>query len=107
MSELIRRAASKPDSPFKPTVSSFSPLAKSSKSALRRIAPLLTVRRTPPPQVQAPAPVEPRKTKKMLRLEETWMEELEDEIEGWLELSDKERSKHLKRKRDQYLFPDE
>jgi len=101
MSELIERAAGRPNSP----VVRGSPLARTSKTALRRIAPLLHTRRTPPPPKPPPPP--PKKTKKQLELEEKWMEELEDEVEGWFDLDEKQKNKHLKRKRDQYYIVDD
>ncbi|KAH9031795.1 hypothetical protein EDB85DRAFT_2145932 [Lactarius pseudohatsudake] len=102
MQELIRRAASHPHTPFSATSSPVaSPLAKTSKSALRRIAPLHTTRRTPPPPPPPPPP--PKKSKKMLNLEEKWELELEDEVEGWWALTDEERRDWRKAKRDKEL----
>ncbi|KAH9063889.1 hypothetical protein EDB87DRAFT_1557337 [Lactarius vividus] len=102
MQELIRRAASHPHTPFSATSSPVaSPLAKTSKSALRRIAPLHPTRRTPPPPLPPPPP--PKKSKKMLQLEEKWELELEDEVEGWWALTDEERRDWRKAKRDKEL----
>ncbi|KAI9439927.1 hypothetical protein H4582DRAFT_2075281 [Lactarius indigo] len=106
MQELIRRAASHPHTPFSATSSPVaSPLAKTSKSALRRIAPLHTTRRTPPPPPPPPPP--PKKSKKMLELEEKWELELEDEVEGWWALTDEERRDWRKAKRDKELGYDD
>ena len=102
MQELIRRAASHPSTPFSTTSSPIaSPLAKTSKSSLRRIAPLHLTRRTPPPPLPPPPP--PKKSKKMLQLEEKWELELEDEVEGWWALTDEERRDWRKAKRDKEL----
>src|SRR5712675_3087204 len=77
MRELIKRASSHPNAPFSMRPSPIaSPLAKTSKSTLRRIAPLHSTRRTPPPPPPRPPP--PQKSKKMLDLEEKWEMELED-----------------------------
>ncbi len=82
MSELIRRVSSLPGSPFPATSRpTYSPLAKGSKSTLRRIAPLHPNRRTPPPPPPRPPP--PQKSKKMLELEEKWEMGREDSVEGW------------------------
>ncbi|KAI0029347.1 hypothetical protein K488DRAFT_88821 [Vararia minispora EC-137] len=105
MSELIRRVSSQPSSPFVASTSSSSPLARTSKSTLRHIAPLLHTRHTPPPPRPPPPP--PKKTKKQLELEEKWKEELEDEVEGWFDLTDREKDRHVKRKRDQYYSVDD
>ncbi len=95
MRELIRRAASHPSAPFSASSSPIaSPLAKTTKSALRRIAPLHATRRTPPPPPPRPPP--PKKSKKMLQLEEKWEMELEDEVEGWWALTDEEPSCRLR-----------
>ena len=102
MSELIRRVSSLPGSPFPATTRpTYSPLAKSSKSALRRIAPLHPNRRTPPP----PPPKAPpkKKTQKMLDLEEKWEMELEDTVEGWYAMSEEERAALRRHKRDKEL----
>lgn len=99
MSELIRRASSHPGSPFPATSRPvYSPLAKASKSALRRIAPLHPNRRTPPPP---PPKVPPKpKSKKMLELEEKWEMELEESVEGWYAMSEEERAQLKRAKRD-------
>ncbi|TFY72312.1 hypothetical protein EVG20_g688 [Dentipellis fragilis] len=88
MQELIRRANSHPNSPFTPSprASYHSPLAKTSKSLLRKIAPLHPNRKSPPPPLPPPPP--PKKSKKMLQLEEKWEMELEESVEGWFALSD-------------------
>ncbi|GJE94774.1 hypothetical protein PsYK624_109460 [Phanerochaete sordida] len=98
MSELIRRASVVQGAPALATA--HSPLAKMSKSALRRIAPLHPNRRAPPPP--PPPPPKPKKTKKELELEERWEMELEDEVEGWLSLEDAERARLRRAKRDAY-----
>jgi hypothetical protein len=106
MQELIRRATSHPHTPFSTTSSpTASPLAKTSKSALRRIAPLHATRRTPPPLPPPPPP--PKKSKKMLQLEEKWELELEDQVEGWWALTDEERRDWRKAKRDKELGYDD
>ncbi|KAN0120713.1 hypothetical protein V8E52_003982 [Russula decolorans] len=106
MQELIRRAASHPNAPFSnPGSPIASPLAKTSKSALRRIAPLHLTRRTPPPPLPRPPP--PKKSKKMLALEEKWEMELEDEVEGWWALTDEERQDWRRSKRDKELGYDD
>ncbi|KAH9945364.1 uncharacterized protein BXZ73DRAFT_96354 [Epithele typhae] len=102
MSELIRRISSAPGSPFPATTRpTYSPLAKSTKSVLRRIAPLHPNRRTPPP----PPPRLPpkKKTQKMLDLEEKWELELEDTVEGWYAMSEEERAVRRRQKRDYEL----
>ncbi|KAH9960887.1 hypothetical protein BC827DRAFT_1206007 [Russula dissimulans] len=102
MRELIRRASSHPNALFSMHSSPIaSPLAKTSKSALRRIAPLHTTRRTPPPPLPRPPP--PKKSKKMLGLEEKWEMELEDEVKGWWALTDEERQDWRRAKRDKEL----
>jgi hypothetical protein len=102
MRELIRRAASHPSAPFSVSSSPIaSPFAKTTKSALRRIAPLHVTRRTPPPPPPRPPP--PKKSKKMLELEEKWEMELEDEVEGWWALTDEERQDWRRAKRDKEL----
>ncbi|KAI0359986.1 hypothetical protein OH77DRAFT_1419373 [Trametes cingulata] len=99
MSELIRRASAQPGSPFPTTARpTYSPLAKASKSALRRIAPLHPHRRTPPPAPPRPPP--PKKSKKMLELEEKWEMELEESVEGWYAMSEEERAALRRAKRD-------
>jgi len=106
MRELIRRATSHPSVPFAaPSSPIASPLAKTSKSALRRIAPLHLTRRTPPPPPPRPPP--PKKSKKMLALEEKWDLELEDEVEGWWALTDEERKDWRRAKRDKELGCDD
>jgi hypothetical protein len=106
MRELIRRAASHPSAPFSASSSPIaSPLAKTTKSALRRIAPLHATRRTPPPPPPRPPP--PKKSKKMLQLEEKWEMELEDEVEGWWALTDEERQDWRRGKRDKELGYDD
>jgi hypothetical protein len=106
MKELIRRATSHPNAPFSTPGSPIaSPLAKTSKSALRRIAPLHLTRRTPPPPLPRPPP--PKKSKKMLALEEKWEMELEDEVEGWWALTDEERQYWRRSKRDKELGCDD
>jgi hypothetical protein len=102
MRELIRRATSHPSAPFStPSSPIASPLAKTSKSVLRRIAPLHPTRRSPPPPPPRPPP--PKKSKKMLALEEKWELELEDEVEGWWALTDQERQDWRRAKRDKEL----
>lgn len=106
MRELIRRAASHPSAPFSASSSPIaSPLAKTSKSALRHIAPLHSTRRTPPPPPPRPPP--PKKSKKMLELEEKWEMELEDEVVGWWALTDEERQGWRRAKRDKELGYDD
>ena len=106
MQELIRRATSHPNAPFSGPASPIaSPLAKTSKSALRRIAPLHLTRRTPPPPPPRPPP--PKKSKKMLELEEKWEMELEDEVEGWWALTDEERQYWRRNKRNKELGYDD
>ncbi|KAA1467608.1 hypothetical protein DENSPDRAFT_869186 [Dentipellis sp. KUC8613] len=103
MQELIRRANSHPNSPFTPSprASYHSPLAKTSKSLLRKIAPLHPNRKSPPPPLPPPPP--PKKSKKMLQLEEKWEMELEESVEGWFALSDAERKEWRRAKRDKEL----
>ncbi|KAI9511825.1 hypothetical protein F5148DRAFT_201834 [Russula earlei] len=106
MRELIRRAASHTNSPFSISSSPIaSPLAKTTKSALRRIAPLHPTRRTPPPPLPRPPP--PKKSKKMLALEEKWEMELEEEVEGWSALTNEERQDWRRAKRDRELGVDD
>jgi hypothetical protein len=98
MSELLKRVNSMPSSPFaqstskssKPSSTIYSPLLKNSRSALSRIAPLHPNRRTPPPPPPRIPP--PPKSKKQIALEEKWMEELEDSIEGWSCLPEEEKT---------------
>ncbi|KAF9532486.1 hypothetical protein CPB83DRAFT_867382 [Crepidotus variabilis] len=108
MTELIRRASSKPCSPFPapvstpslkdkskskstrtdpdpigspaPLHSTYSPYLKSSRRLLSRIAPLHPNRKTPPPPPPPPPPR--KKTKKELEMEEKWEEELVEEVGG-------------------------
>ncbi|TFK94038.1 hypothetical protein K466DRAFT_649542 [Polyporus arcularius HHB13444] len=102
MSELIRKVASLPSSPFPHTSRpTYSPLAKASKSMLRRIAPLHPNRRTPPPPPPK-APPKP-KSKKMLELEEKWEMELEESVDGWYALPEGERAALRRAKRDHEL----
>jgi hypothetical protein len=106
MRELIRRATSHPNAPFSASSSPVaSPLAKTSKSTLRRIAPLHPIRRTPPPPPPRPPP--PKKSKKMNQLEEKWEMELEDEVEGWWALTDEERQSWRRAKREKELGYDD
>ena len=72
-------------------------IMKSSRSTLRKIAPLHARRKAPPPLPPKPPP--PKKPKKQLELEETWGEELEETIEGWAALSSQERELLRKQKR--------
>ncbi|KAF9472738.1 hypothetical protein BDN70DRAFT_818221 [Pholiota conissans] len=116
MSELIRRANSMPGSPFPATPSAigpsrlkglsggrtptaYSPMLKSSRSLLSKIAPLHPNRRTPPPPPPPPPPR--KKTKKELELEEKWEEEMVEEVggvEAWAVLGDHERREMRKAK---------
>ncbi|KAK7690762.1 hypothetical protein QCA50_005861 [Cerrena zonata] len=99
MSELIKKVNSQPGSPFPTTARPvFIPLAKTSKSTLRKIAPLHLHRRTPPPPLPRPPP--PKKTKKQLELEEKWEMELEDSVEGWYCMTEEERAGLRRAKRD-------
>ncbi|KAG1775270.1 hypothetical protein EV702DRAFT_454154 [Suillus placidus] len=95
MSELIRRVNSQPNSPFSngPT---YSPLMKSSRTMLSRIAPLHPNRRTPPPPLPRPPP--PKKSKKQIEMEERIEEELSETVEGWSCMTDEER-RNLRRAR--------
>lgn len=106
MSDLIRRVNSLPGSPFhspkpagiKLTATAYSPLLKSSRSMLSRIAPLHSrILPAPPPLPRAPPP---KKTKKELEREERWEEELEDSVEGWAAMADDERAMLRRQKRD-------
>ncbi|KLO08908.1 hypothetical protein SCHPADRAFT_908223 [Schizopora paradoxa] len=101
MSDLIRRVSSKVSSPLASPAAAHSPMAKSSRSVLSRIAPLHVSRRTPPPPPPRPPP--PKKTKKMLDLEEKWEMELADTVEGWSCLSETERAAMMRAKRDMEL----
>ncbi|KAI6025926.1 hypothetical protein F5J12DRAFT_811311 [Pisolithus orientalis] len=96
MSELIRRVNSQPSSPFPKTSRPYSPLLKSSRTMLSRIAPLHPTRRTPPPPPPRPPP--PKKSKKQVELEERIEEELAETIEGWSCMTEEER-KELRRAR--------
>ena len=89
MSELIRRVNSQPSSPFPNTSRTYSPLLKSSRTMLSRIAPLHPNRRTPPPPLPRPPP--PKKSKKQLEMEERIDEELAETVDGWSCLTDDER----------------
>ena len=103
MSALIRRASSKMQSPIATPSSTYSPspLAKSSRSTLSRIAPLHPNRRTPPPP--PPRPPAPKKSKKMIELEEKWEMELAETVEGWSCMGDDERAALRRAKRDAEL----
>ncbi|KAG1734652.1 hypothetical protein EDD22DRAFT_925405 [Suillus occidentalis] len=95
MSELIRRVNSQPNSPFS-NGPSYSPLVKSSRMMLSRIAPLHPNRRTPPPPLPRPPP--PKKSKKQIEMEERIEEELSETVEGWSCMTDEER-RNLRRAR--------
>ncbi|KAG2034938.1 hypothetical protein BDR03DRAFT_1093453 [Suillus americanus] len=95
MSELIRRVNSQPNSPFLDGPS-YSPLVKSSRTMLSRIAPLHPNRRTPPPPLPRPPP--PKKSKKQIEMEERIEEELSETVEGWSCMTDEER-RNLRRAR--------
>ena len=91
MSELIKKVNSQPGSPFPASSRPFySPLAKTSKSALRKIAPLHPTRRTPPPPLPRPPP--PKKTKKQKEEEEQadiyrwWEQQNQDNTVKWTTL---------------------
>ncbi|KZT02589.1 uncharacterized protein LAESUDRAFT_730100 [Laetiporus sulphureus 93-53] len=101
MSELLRKVNSQPGSPFASTRPTYSPLLKTSRSFLSRIAPLHPNRRTPPPPLPRPPP--PKKTKKQIELEEKWEMELEDTIEGWYCLPEEERAALRRAKRNAEL----
>ncbi|OAX42192.1 hypothetical protein K503DRAFT_711169 [Rhizopogon vinicolor AM-OR11-026] len=88
MSELIRRVNSQPNSPFS-NGPSYSPLVKSSRTMLSRIAPLHPNRRTPPPPLPRPPPQ--KKSKKQIEMEERIEEELSETVEGWSCMTDEER----------------
>ena len=96
MAEIIRRANSAGGTPT--GIKSYSSFAKGSRSVLKKIAPLHTRRKTPPPLPPKPPP--PKKTKKQLEREEKWEEELEESIEGWTALSSQEREVLRRQKRD-------
>ncbi|KAG8213271.1 hypothetical protein J3R82DRAFT_11744 [Butyriboletus roseoflavus] len=89
MSELIRRVNSQPSSPFPNASRTYTPLLKSSRTMLSRIAPLHPNRRTPPPPMPRPPP--PKKSKKQLEMEEWIEEELSETVDGWSCLTDEER----------------
>ncbi|KAG2136097.1 uncharacterized protein EDB93DRAFT_1254083 [Suillus bovinus] len=95
MSELIRRVNSQPNSPFSNSPS-YSPLVKSSRMMLSRIAPLHPNRRAPPPPLPRPPP--PKKSKKQIEMEERIEEELSETVEGWSCMTDEER-RNLRRAR--------
>ncbi|KAG1733603.1 uncharacterized protein EDB91DRAFT_1299874 [Suillus paluster] len=95
MSELIRRVNSRPNSPFT-NAPTYSPLMKSSRTMLSRIAPLHPNRRTPPPSLPRPPP--PKKSKKQIEMEERIEEELAETVEGWSCMTDEER-RNLRRAR--------
>lgn len=104
MSELIRRVNSLPGSPFrtpssKPTLA-YSPMLKSSRSMLSRIAPLHPTRKPPPPPAPPVPKAKERKTKKMLELEEKWEEELSESVEGWSCLEPEERQALIRRRKE-------
>ncbi|KAJ3562952.1 hypothetical protein NP233_g9258 [Leucocoprinus birnbaumii] len=111
ISELIRRANSHVNSPFATPAargsplarSVYSPMLKSSRKSLSRIAPLHPNRRTPPPPKPPPPPK--RKSKKELEMEEKWEEEIIDEIGAseWLALSEAEKKEMKRMKRDREL----
>lgn len=107
MSALIRRASSKVQSPLgtPSPVHAYSPLAKASRTALSRIAPLHPNRRPPPPP--PPRPPAPKKSKKMLELEEKWEEELAETVDGWSCMTDEERAALRRAKRDAELGYDD
>ncbi|KIK16095.1 hypothetical protein PISMIDRAFT_686624 [Pisolithus microcarpus 441] len=96
MGDLIRRVNSQPSSPFSNAGRTYSPLLKSSRTMLSRIASLHPTRRTPPPPPPRPPP--PKKSKKQIELEERIEEELAETIEGWSCMTEEER-KELRRAR--------
>ncbi|KAH9838591.1 uncharacterized protein C8Q71DRAFT_537437 [Rhodofomes roseus] len=98
MSELLKKVNSQPGSPFASPRPTHSPYGKTTKSFLRKIAPLHPNRRTPPPPPPRPPP--PKKSKKQLELEEKWEMELEDSVEGWYCMSQEERAALLRAKRN-------
>jgi hypothetical protein len=104
MTELIRRVNSHPGSPFRTPSSSassaYSPLLKSSRSLLSRIAPLHPTRRPPPPPPPPIPKTKERKTKKMLEMEERWEEELSESVDGWACLEEVEREGLRRRKKE-------
>lgn len=76
-------------------------MMKSSRSTLRKIAPLHPNRRTPPPL--PPPPPKRVKSKKELAMEEKWEEELEDTVEGWVAMTNGEREELRRAKRDREM----
>ncbi|KAG1824316.1 hypothetical protein EV424DRAFT_725173 [Suillus variegatus] len=88
MSELIRRVNSQPNSPFS-NGPSYSPLAKSLRTMLSRIAPIHPNRRTSPPPL--PRPPTPKKSKKQIEMKERIEEELSETVEGWSCMTDERR----------------
>ena len=103
MSELIRRVNSLPGSPFRsltPSAPAYSPLLKSSRSMLSRIAPLHPTRKPPPPPPPPVPKAKERKTKKMLEMEEKWEEELSESVDGWACLEESERDSLRRRKKE-------
>lgn len=103
MSELIRRVNSLPGSPFRsstPSAPAYSPLLKSSRSMLSRIAPLHPTRKPPPPPPPPVPKAKERKTKKMLEMEEKWEEELSESVNGWACLEESERDSLRRRKKE-------
>lgn len=112
MTELIRRASSYGNSPLAAPAAHgspltrpvYSPLLKSSRRSLSRIAPLHPNRKTPPPPLP---PLPPKKkTKKELELEEKWEEEVIEDIGGineWLALSEGEKNNLKRSKRDREM----
>lgn len=105
MSELIRRVNSQPSSPFPNTHKPYSPLLKSSRTMLSRIAPLHPNRRTPPPPLPRPPP--PKKSKKQIQMEERIEEELAETVEGWSCMAEEERRQMLRARIDAELGYDE
>ncbi|KAG1905074.1 uncharacterized protein F5891DRAFT_890935, partial [Suillus fuscotomentosus] len=59
---------------------SYSPLVRSSRTILSRIAPLHPNRRTPPPPL--PKPLPSKKSKKQIGMEDHTEEELSETVEG-------------------------
>ncbi|KAL4064364.1 hypothetical protein V8B97DRAFT_343476 [Scleroderma yunnanense] len=101
MSELIRRVNSQPSSPFPNANRPYSPLVKSSRMMLSRIAPLHPNRRTPPPPPPRPPP--PKKSKKQIQLEEKIEEELVETVEGWTCMAEDERKQMMRARIDAEL----
>ncbi|KZP27286.1 hypothetical protein FIBSPDRAFT_731119 [Athelia psychrophila] len=104
MSELIRRVNSHSASPLSTPRSrpaaAYSPLLKSSRSLLARIAPLHPTRKPPPPPPPPIPKAKERKTKKMLELEEKWDDELSESVDGWACMEEGEREVLRRRKKD-------